>query len=302
MEIVQRILRVVLGHVGPVGLGLLGLALLALALLPTELAWWPVRIAGAAALILAAAALFLQPSPAWPALHRLLGSLAIVAVSAHALLIAAVEPVFWRWLTPAVPIEIALGIVAALGLFTTLAVRRSHSFRSGVGVLATLSLHRVLGFLVCIAAAAHVALIAGMDRMIILLAVTGLILIVLTALLHEKRALLFIAIPAILMGLAGLVAGPLSSSRLAGLRASPIDHANFDHGDHTGFICTTCHHNFNDRTGLENCLTCHKKLSVSETTRIDRLFHAFCTDCHRREKLARRKSGPLDHCSGCHGS
>ena len=40
----------------------------------------------------------------------------------------------------------------------------------------------------------------------------------------------------------------------------------------------------------------------SETLRIDRMFHAFCTDCHRRERAAGSKSGPIDHCTGCHGS
>jgi predicted CXXCH cytochrome family protein len=84
------------------------------------------------------------------------------------------------------------------------------------------------------------------------------------------------------------------------LRSSPIDHAHFLHDDHTGFVCTTCHHNFTDRTGTENCITCHKALSTSEAMRVDRLFHAFCTDCHRRESLAGHKSGPLDHCTACH--
>lgn len=302
MEIVQRILRVIRDRAGPAGLTLLGFALLVLAFLPTELAWWPARIAGGLALVFATAALFIQPSPSWPAAHRRLGSLAIVAVSAHVLLVAAIEPVFWRWLTPAIPLEIAFGIAAALGLFATLAVRRSHSLRSGIGAIAILTLHRIAGFVVCIAAAAHVALIAGMDRTIILMAVAGTALIVLLALLREKQALLLLSIPAILFALAGLAVGPLSGARLADLRASPVDHASFDHGDHTGFICTTCHHNFTDRTGTENCLTCHKKLSVSETMRIDRLFHAFCTDCHRRETQAGRKSGPLDRCTACHGS
>jgi hypothetical protein len=300
MEFVQRAKRQVFRHAGHAGLAVLAASVLALALLPTELAWWPIRIAGSLALILAATALLLQPSPGYPVLHRLLGSLAIVAVSAHVLLVAAIEPEFWRWLTPAIPIEILLGIVAALGLFATLAVRRSQSLRSGVGPSAALSLHRIAGFAVCLAAAAHVVLIAGASSAVILLILAGMALIVATAITHERRLLPLIAIPVILSGLAGLTAGPLSETRLASLRSLPVDHAHFSHADHTGFVCTTCHHNFTDRTGMENCINCHKRLSTSEAMRVDRLFHAFCSDCHRREKEAGRKSGPIDHCAACH--
>lgn len=302
MKIVQRAMRQVFRHGGRAGLAVLAASVLVLIVLPTELAWWPVRIAGSLALILAAMALLLQPSPKWPALHRLLGSLAIVAVSAHVLWVAAFEPAFWRWLTLSIPLEITLGLVAALGVFATLAVRRSESLRLGVGTPAALSLHRIAGFVVCIAAAAHVILIAGTGTALILLTLAGMALIVITALAHERRALRIIAIPVILTGLAGLLAGPLSETRLASLRSSPVDHARFAHADHTGFVCTICHHNFTDRTGTENCISCHKRLSTSEAMRVDRLFHAFCSDCHRREKQMGRKSGPIDHCTACHGS
>ncbi len=300
METAKRALRQVRDHGGHAGLAVLAASILALGLLPTELAWWPIRIAGSLALILAATALLLQPSPGRPGLHRLLGSLAIVAVSAHILLVSALEPAFWRWLTPAVPIEIILGLVAALGLFATLAVRRSQSLRSGVGSPAALSLHRIAGFAVCMAAAAHVVLIAGAGSAVILLTLAGMALLVATAITREKRLLPIIAIPVLLSGLAGLTAGPLSDMRLASLRSSPVDHARFAHADHTGFVCTTCHHNFTDRTGTENCIICHKRLSTSEAMRVDRLFHAFCSDCHRREREAGRKSGPIDHCAACH--
>lgn len=300
MEIVQRAMRQVLRHGGKGGLALLAVSVLALIVLPTELAWWPIRIAGSLALILAAMALLLQPSPGQPARHRLLGSLAIIAVSAHVLMVAAFEPAFWRWLTPAIPIEIILGFVAAFGLFATLAVRRSQSLRSGVGTSAAFLLHRIAGFAVCMAAAAHVVLIAGASPAVILLTLAGMALIIITTIMRERRLLPIIAIPVVLSGLAGLTAGPLSEMRLAGLRSSPVDHARFAHGDHTGFVCTTCHHNFTDRTGMENCITCHKRLSTSEAMRVDRLSHAFCSDCHRREKQAGRKSGPIDHCAACH--
>ena len=101
------------------------------------------------------------------------------------------------------------------------------------------------------------------------------------------------------VGLA-LAFGPIASARLASMRSSPVDHAGFLHVDHGGISCTTCHHNFIDRTGKENCINCHKRLSTAETMRVDRMFHAFCGECHRQDRLASRETGPADHCSGCH--
>jgi hypothetical protein len=218
-------------------------------------------------------------------------------MSLHLLAVAASEPSFWRWLTWIVPIEIVCGLVAALALFATFAVRRSLTSPKA------LILHRIAGFIVVVAASAHVALIAGTGPGILALIVTGTLLLVIAALLPERRKLILLALPAILAGIvATLAVDPMAQARLADLRSSPIDHARFLHDDHTGFICTTCHHNFTDRTGKENCITCHKRLTTSEAMRVDRLFHAFCTDCHRRESAAGRKSGPIDHCTACHGS
>ncbi len=293
-------MRTILSRGGRAGLVLLAASLLVLAIQPTEPVWWLIRLPGAAALILAAAALLLQPAPARPSWHRLMGSLAIIAVSTHILMTAALEPDIWRWIGPAIPVEIIVGLVAALGLFVTLAVRRSQRLRAGMGSPGALWLHRIAGFVAAIAATAHFALVAGTAPAIILLSVTGMALIVATALTRERRLLPLIAIPLVLSGLAGLVAGPLAKMRLSSLRSSPVDHARFAHADHTNFVCTTCHHNFTDRTGTENCISCHKKLTTSEKMRVDRLFHAFCGDCHRREIQAGRKSGPVDRCAACH--
>lgn len=290
-------MRTILVRGARLGAALLAAAVLALALLPTDAWWWLVRIPGILALLLAALALLVQPAPGGSPWHRLLGSFAIVALSLHVLAVAAFEPSFWRWLGWTLPVEIICGLVAALALFATLAVRRSLNSPKG------LILHRIAGFTVVIAAAAHVAFIAGADTAVAGLVLAGILLLVAGALIPERRKLILMALPALLAGIvAALAVGPLAQARLAPLRSSPVDHAGFLHDDHSGFVCTTCHHNFTDRTGTENCITCHKKLSTSETMRADRLFHAFCSDCHRREKQARRKSGPIDHCTSCHGS
>jgi hypothetical protein len=301
MGVMKHSMRTILSWCGRLGLAVLLVAAVALALLPSEGWWWAIRLPGLLTLLLAALALIIQPHPSGPPWHRLIGSFAIVALSLHVLAVAAVEPALWRWLTWAMPVEILYGVVAALALFATLAVRRSRNLRSSVGSPTALLLHRIAGFTVVIAASAHVALIAGTNAVLLALVATGTVLLVIGALLPERRKLILIALPAILCGIIAVLAtGPLAQARLESLRSSPIDHARFLHDDHTDFACTTCHHNFTDRTGTQNCITCHKALSTSEAMRVDRLFHAFCTDCHRRESLARRKSGPLDHCTGCH--
>ncbi len=296
-------IRTILSHAGRLGLAALAAALVVLALLPTDGWWWFSRLPGMLALILAALTLLVQPRPEGPRWHRLLGSFAIVAVSLHVLLVAAFEPVFWRWLTALMPIEIICGIAAAVALFASLSVRRSRNLRAGLGSPSALLVHRIAGFAVVVAASAHVALLAGTGVTIAGFILAGMLLLVAGALVPEKRKLVLVALPVMLCGIiTALAFGPLAQARLTALRASPIDHARFSHDDHTGFICTICHHNFTDRTGKENCISCHKRLSTSEAMRVDRLFHAFCSDCHRREKLARRKTGPIDHCTACHDS
>jgi hypothetical protein len=289
-------MRTILPQGGRPGIALLAAALLALVLVPTDPWWWLIRLPGMLALLLAGLTLLIPPAPGGSPWHRRLGYFAIVAASLHVLSVAAFEPSFWRWFDWGLPIEIICGLVAALALLAALAVRRSLKSPKA------LIFHRIAGFTVAIAASAHVALIAGTGAVILGLVAIGTLLLVIDMLLPERRKLILMALPAILLGLVtALAVGPLAQARLTTLRSSPIDHARFSHNDHTGFVCTSCHHNFTDRTGMENCISCHKALSTSEMMRVDRLFHAFCADCHRRESVAGRKSGPLDHCTACHG-
>lgn len=177
-------------------------------LLPTDGWWWAVRIPGILTLALTALALLIQPGPTGSPWHRLLGSFAIVAVSAHVLAVAALEPSLWRWLTSAIPVEIICGLVAALALFATLAVR--HSLISPKALI----LHRRAGFIAVIGASAHVALIAGTGLSILVLIATGILLLVVGAILPERRKLILVALPAILAGMiAALAVGPLAQAR-----------------------------------------------------------------------------------------
>jgi predicted CXXCH cytochrome family protein len=108
---------------------------------------------------------------------------------------------------------------------------------------------------------------------------------------------------------AGLAAGLLaagvlwwsSAVRLEWLAERPLLKTRFDHKLHMGVNCATCHHNFRERgLGTRTCLACHKAWGTTEARRIDTVFHVFCTDCHRRERSAGRKGGPVKACAACH--
>ncbi|MEK0083472.1 cytochrome c3 family protein [Benzoatithermus flavus] len=108
-----------------------------------------------------------------------------------------------------------------------------------------------------------------------------------------------------LLASAGLVtAGVLwlgSGLRLERIAERPLLPTRFDHKFHTGVNCTTCHHNFRERgLGTKPCLACHKAWGTTEARRIDTVFHAFCTDCHRREQATGAKAGPVKACVACH--
>lgn len=113
---------------------------------------------------------------------------------------------------------------------------------------------------------------------------------------HLRR--LAVALAAVI--LAALLWEGVSRLRVAAIAAAPLLRSQFAHADHRRTGCAHCHHNFTDGTGTLSCYNCHKKETRSETTRIDTVFHDFCTGCHRTEHAAGLKSGPLRACSACH--
>lgn len=294
--------RMLSGYASFGGLMLLSAGTLLLVAQPTDHGWWATRLLGLAALMLVAGSLTLRPVTERWAWHKIFGWTALVAIVAHATVVAGSQAAFWRWLTPAVPVEIVAGLAAAMAFVATLAVQRSTTLRRYLGPFRSRRTHRVAGCLLAVAAGAHIALIAGMGVVAALIVLGGLALLLAGSSLRERHLAKFaVTLGLFVVAIAGLAGGPLVSPRLATLRQTPIDHARFLHADHAGLSCTGCHHNFVDQSGNENCLTCHKRISVSETMRIDRLFHAFCSDCHRMDMREGRKSGPADDCNGCHG-
>ena len=108
-----------------------------------------------------------------------------------------------------------------------------------------------------------------------------------------------LAAAAATLGIGLLVWG--SHVRLEAIAARPLLATGFDHGRHRTVACTTCHHNFGTRgLGTKTCYACHKAWGTTELRRIDVVFHAFCTDCHRREAAAGRDAGPVKACAACH--
>jgi predicted CXXCH cytochrome family protein len=92
-----------------------------------------------------------------------------------------------------------------------------------------------------------------------------------------------------------------SSLRLERIAQRPLLPTRFDHKFHKSVNCLTCHHNFVDRgLGPGGCYACHKAWGTTESRRIDTVFHAFCTDCHRRLRAAGEKAGPVKSCAACH--
>lgn len=268
---------------------------------PTDFGWWPTRLFGLAALLLATAAIVLRPASAGRDRHWLIGWMACAALVAHIAAVGGFQPVFWRWLTPAIPIEIVAALVAASAFAFALAIQRRTRLRRALGPLLSQHAHRIAGYALVATACAHIVLIAGTSFTVALLFLSGLALVLAESLARERHvAWLVLLLAVFVAALVGLAGGPLAAPRLSALRQAPIDHAGFLHTDHVGFTCTGCHHNFIDRTGSENCMVCHKRISVSEASRIDRMFHAFCSDCHRTEKRKGEKSGPIDDCKGCH--
>ncbi len=289
-------------HAGRAGLVSLAFGMVVLLWQPTDTAWWAARLFGAAALMLTSGTLFMRPVPGRRPLHRIFGWAALAALVGHVTMTTAFQPVFLRWLTPAVPIEIVAGIAALLAFLLVLLVQRSRLLRRRLGPFSSLAVHRIAGYLLIAAACTHIALIAGMAVFAATALLAGLAFLLIEGLLRERHIVrLTVTLALFISAIAWLAMGSMAETRLASLRQAPIDHARFLHTDHTGLACAGCHHNFVDRSGSENCLTCHKRISVSETMRIDRMFHAFCSDCHRMDKHADKKAGPIEDCAGCHG-
>lgn len=81
--------------------------------------------------------------------------------------------------------------------------------------------------------------------------------------------------------------------------AKPILPMSFKHVDHTADTCVTCHHNYVDDTGEDECMLCHvNDERVAHLLRDQ--FHGLCMGCHVERQLEGEKFGPVRRCVDCH--
>lgn len=79
----------------------------------------------------------------------------------------------------------------------------------------------------------------------------------------------------------------------------PILPMSFTHVDHVADTCVTCHHNYIDDTGDDECMLCHvNDERVAHLLREQ--FHDFCMGCHVERQLAGEDTGPVRRCIDCH--
>lgn len=284
------------------GLILMGSAMPLLLLRPGELAWWVINLAGWAALLLLCASAAVPPAGLRLNLHASLGRWALGLALLHAVAIPAIDSTIWRYADVSMPGEILVGVLALILLLVVILMREPGLLLRWPAPAAWP--HRLFALFAAVLALAHIVFVPGLPWWGKAGLVAGAALVLMPLL--PKLRLRWPARSAVaLTGLTAflglfLFAGPFVQARMAALREAPLDQRMFDHATHTSVACLTCHHNFADRSGFENCIPCHKAVSFDEVTRIDRTFHALCTGCHAERRLAAKAHGPTDSCLACH--
>jgi hypothetical protein len=292
---------------------LLALTALALAVAvarPAEALWWLARVTGGTAVIAMAWSGLVTPRSSDRTsrtyrYHMWTGRFGLGLALIHAGVIALGEPDIWRYAGRLATPELMAGAFALVLLVVLTLARDPLSPLMRSGRIAR-ALHRWAAVAALVLTFGHIAANPAMPHAgFVLLAVAAAALVapsmmaLVTWARSAPRNILALAGASLLvMLLAGWAFADLSQRAL---RLSPIDHAGFHHKDHFVVGCLACHHNFADHSGTENCMSCHKRLSLSASTRIDRVFHRFCIDCHVNDAWHGEKTGPLKSCKGCHG-
>ena len=298
----------------------------------TELAWELCELAGWAAALacIALCACPVRPRDATPPAllspgrHRLIGWWALVAAVLHAVGAVVVEPTALAYLEPSAPPYQWAGI-AGLALLLLLAVSsplglrrrlwRSHRGFQAVHVVAACALATLL--------AAHVIgtsrYTSGDGRRLLYIAVSlGALSMLLRArqrapgippapgLLrrqafgrHSQLVVATICVSAALVAWlhAGRAVAWLREPLLQRTQALPLA---FPHGKHGAVRCVACHHNYIDKRGRDNCISCHKSARADLLLGAEARFHGFCLQCHRHPDPAWQQHGPVSGCAACH--
>jgi hypothetical protein len=261
--------------------------------------------------------------------HTLIGWAAVGAVALHVGGLLLADRNVFEYLKPSMPIYIAAGVLAALILLLLVSSAalpmRQQLWNSHRAFQAS---HVIAGGALISLGAVHVIATGrytgGVARVTLILGATvGAMLMLLrprrrgnvpVGVAHQERRLVFGTrsawVAGALVTLCGLAAATTSATDTA-LREPFLPRTNplaldFPHGKHVNVNCLTCHHNFADGKGVDNCIMCHKSGRSDLKVGVQARFHAFCFECHRhpKEGLAAQGSvaghGPVAGCASCH--
>lgn len=310
--------------------GLAALAALPLAAGYAGWRWEIAEIAGWVAMLacLALAGAAVRPRHAQPATaltlatHERLAWCALGAAVLHVGAALLAEPLVLDYLKPTLP-RYQLGGLLALVLLATLVVTsldrvRRRLWQSHRGFQAS---HVVMSTALLLLLALHVV---ATDRYTHgAVRRTGFLLVTALALLlplrrarsspqahHPQRSRSVfgrhaVLIAAVLAGATLLLAGFAPTPWVRGWREPlllrtqrlPFD---FDHAKHAAVNCLTCHHNYNDRTGQDSCVHCHRTARADLKAGAEATFHEFCLGCHRAPPADLLHHGPVSGCATCH--
>ena len=310
--------------------GLVALATLPLAAGYVGWQWEVAEIAGWAAmltcLVLAGAAV--RPRQAQPttaltlATHERVAWYALGAAVLHIGTVLLTEPFAIEHVKPTLPLYqlgglLAFVLLAAL-IATSLGRARRRLWQSHRGFQAS---HVVMSTALLLLLVLHVVstdrYTHGVARR------TGFLLVVALALLlplrrarsspethHPQRSHSVFGrhatlVAAILTGASLLLAAFAPTSWIRGWREPVLPRTqplpfDFDHAKHASVNCLTCHHNFNDRTGQDSCVHCHRTTRADLKAGAEATFHEFCLGCHRAPPENLPHHGPVSGCSTCH--
>lgn len=117
---------------------------------------------------------------------------------------------------------------------------------------------------------------------------------------RHSRVVVAIVILAVLALLSLLIPAAALTLREPILRRSAALAIDFPHDKHREVNCIRCHHNFNDRTGSDTCISCHRSRRSTILVGAEARFHDFCLGCHRDPPPRFEHHGPTTGCDTCH--
>jgi predicted CXXCH cytochrome family protein len=117
---------------------------------------------------------------------------------------------------------------------------------------------------------------------------------------RHSRVVVALVILATLALLSLMIPGAALTLREPILRRTAALAIDFPHDKHREVNCIQCHHNFNDRTGSDTCISCHRSRRSTILVGAEARFHDFCLGCHRDPPPRFEHHGPTTGCDTCH--